>query len=49
MNDTFNVTIPEGSELRRIVERLITELWISGWLDSTSTRKIIDAEKKRSL
>jgi hypothetical protein len=45
MNDAFNVTIPEGSELRRILERLLTELWASGWLDSTSIHKIIDAGK----
>ncbi len=45
MNDAFNVTIPEGYELKRIVGRLLTELWASGWLDSTSIHKITDAGK----
>jgi hypothetical protein len=45
MSDPFNVRIPEGSDLRRIVERMLTELWTSGWLDSTSIHKIIDAGK----
>jgi hypothetical protein len=45
MSDSFNVRIPEGSDLKKILEKMLTELWTTGWLDSTSIHKIIDAGK----
>jgi hypothetical protein len=45
MSDSFNVRIPEGSDLTKILEKMLTELWTTGWLDSTSIHKIIDAGK----
>jgi hypothetical protein len=42
MNEGSEVRIPEGYYLKKIVEQLLLELWMSNRLDQSSLHRIID-------
>jgi hypothetical protein len=45
MNERPEVRIPEGYDLKKIVEQLLLELWMSNRLDQSSLHRIIDKGK----
>lgn len=40
-----DLNIPEGYDMRRIIQRLLHELWISNRLDKAAVERIKDAGK----
>jgi hypothetical protein len=43
MSKRYDVRIPYGSDLRKILEELIYELWVAGKLDTAAVNRIKDA------
>jgi|GEM_PF-4353363 hypothetical protein len=42
-----NVNIPENSNLTRLLNQLLSELWKAGRLDKAAIDRILEAGKKR--
>jgi hypothetical protein len=44
--NTPNTSIPEGYDLRKIVERMLLKLWLSNALNNAAIQEIMDAGRK---
>ena len=41
-----NTNIPEGYDIRKIVSKMVTKLWLSNSLDNAAIQEIMDAGRR---